>query len=230
MVVNEELGAVSGLEPQGSPLTAYRSPLADCAACPRLADFLVASRAKFPGYFCRPVPAYGDANPGLLIVGLAPGLHGANRTGRPFTGDYAGELLYRTLHEFGYASRPLSVSAADGLILSGCRISNAVKCVPPQNKPEPAEIRQCNAYLRAELMALPSTTAILALGLIAHQAVLMALDQKRAAFAFGHAAEHVLPDGRRLYDSYHCSRYNTQTRRLTPEMFRAVFARIREES
>jgi uracil-DNA glycosylase family 4 len=175
------------------------------------------------------VPAFGDASPRLLIVGLAPGLHGANRTGRPFTGDYAGELLYATLHEFGYASRPVSVSADDGLVLSGCRISNAVKCVPPANKPEPAEVRRCNAYLREELLALPGATAILALGLIAHQAVLMALGLKRSAYVFGHGAEHVLPDGRRLFDSYHCSRYNTQTRRLTPAMFRAVFARIREE-
>jgi uracil-DNA glycosylase family 4 len=198
----------------------------DCAACPRLADFLAQSRAKLPGYFCRPVPAFGDVAPHLLIVGLAPGLHGANRTGRPFTGDYAGALLYETLHAYGYATRPVSVSTDDGLELIGCRITNAVKCVPPENKPDTAEIKRCNAYLRAELAKLPSTTALLALGLVAHKAVLMALDLKQSAYAFGHAAEHRLPDDRRLIDSYHCSRYNTQTRRLTPEMFRAVFDQI----
>jgi uracil-DNA glycosylase len=198
----------------------------DCAACPRLADFLAQSREKLPGYFCRPVPAFGDAAPGLLIVGLAPGLHGANRTGRPFTGDYAGVLLYETLHAYGYATRPVSVSADDGLELIGCRITNAVKCVPPENKPETAEIKRCNAYLHAELAALPTSTSLLALGLVAHKAVLMALGLKQSAYAFGHAAEHRLPDGRRLVDSYHCSRYNTQTHRLTPQMFRAVFDQL----
>ena len=166
----------------------------------------------------------------MLIVGLAPGFHGANQTGRPFTGDYAGVLLYETLHAFGYASRPLSESASDGLILTGCRITNAVKCVPPENKPGTSEIRQCNAYLKTEIEALPAHTAILALGLIAHKAVLMALGLKQGAYAFAHNAAHVLPSGQRLYDSYHCSRYNTQTRRLTPEMFRAVFARIQQET
>ncbi len=202
---------------------------ADCAACPRLADFLAASRQTHPGYFCRPVPAFGDPRPSLLIVGLAPGLHGANRTGRPFTGDYAGELLYQTLHEFGYASRPVSVAADDGLELTGCRITNAVKCVPPANKPEPAEISRCNDFLKAELAALPADTRLLALGLIAHGAVLRALGLKARAYPFGHGAMHVLPDGRRLHDSYHCSRYNTQTRRLTPAMFKSVFTQIRQE-
>jgi len=204
--------------------------LANCTACPRLATFLAESRARYPGYFCRPVPAFGDDHPRLLIVGLAPGLHGANRSGRPFTGDYAGVLLYETLHAFGYASRPVSVAADDGLVLSGCRISNAVKCVPPENKPETGEIKRCNSYLKEELAALPATTALLALGLVAHKAVLMALGLKQSAYSFGHDAAHVLPDGRRFYDSYHCSRYNTQTRRLTPEMFRAVFQRIQEDS
>ncbi|MBI5330857.1 MAG: uracil-DNA glycosylase [Betaproteobacteria bacterium] len=203
--------------------------LADCTACPRLAAFLDQARTRFPGYFCRPVPAFGADAPGLLIVGLAPGLHGANRSGRPFTGDYAGVLLYETLHAFGYASRPVSESADDGLVLTGCRISNAVKCVPPENKPETAEIKRCNGYLKAELAALPEGTALLALGLIAHKAVLMALGRKQGEHPFGHGAVH--PLGRHtLYDSYHCSRYNTQTRRLTPEMFRAVFARIRDRS
>jgi len=198
----------------------------DCRACPRLAAFLDAGRAKHPDYYCRPVPPFGDASPRLLIVGLAPGFHGANKTGRPFTGDHAGILLYATLHEFGYASRPVSQASDDGLQLIGCRITNAVKCVPPENKPETGEIVRCNDYLRQELAALPPGAAILALGQIAHAAVLRAFGLKTGAFAFGHAARHMLPDGPVLYDSYHCSRYNTQTRRLTPEMFRAVFARI----
>jgi uracil-DNA glycosylase family 4 len=198
----------------------------DCRACPRLAKFLEAGRLKYPSYYCKPVPAFGDDQPALLIVGLAPGFHGANQTGRPFTGDHAGILLYETLHAFGYASRPVSVAADDGLQLTGCRITNAVKCVPPENKPETGEIKRCNAYLQQELAALPAGTAILALGLIAHKAVLMALGLKASSHVFAHAASHSLPGGLLLYDSYHCSRYNTQTRRLTPEMFRAVFARI----
>ena len=206
-------------------------PSPTCTACPRLAEFLAASRVRYPGYFCRPVPAFGDESPRLLIVGLAPGLHGANRSGRPFTGDHAGILLYETLHAFGYASRPISVAADDGLTLTGCRISNAVKCVPPENKPETNEIKRCNAYLKQEIAALPAGCAILALGQIAHKAVLMALGQKQGDFPFAHGAVHrlpALPEGgtRYLYDSYHCSRYNTQTRRLTPEMFRAVFRQI----
>ncbi len=203
--------------------------LADCRACPRLAGFLDEVRTRHLDYHARPVAPFGDAAPRLLIVGLAPGLHGANRTGRPFTGDHAGILLYQTLHEFGWASRPHSVSLDDGLELPGCRITNAVKCLPPANKPEPVEIRQCNGHLRAELDGLTSTTAVLALGRIAHQAVLMALGLKPAQHPFAHGAVHILPDGRRLYDSFHCSRYNTQTRRLTADMFRAVFARIRSD-
>jgi uracil-DNA glycosylase family 4 len=204
--------------------------LPHCTACPRLAAYLAESRKRYPGYFCKPVPAFGDEQPRLLIVGLAPGLHGANRSGRPFTGDHAGILLYETLHAFGYGSRPTSVAVNDGLVLSGCRISNAVKCVPPENKPEPAEIKRCNEYLRAELAALPATTALLALGQIAHKAVLMALGLKQSAYPFAHGAAHALPNALKLYDSYHCSRYNTNTRRLTPEMFRAVFQRIQEDS
>ena len=198
----------------------------DCTACPRLAGFLETGRASHPGYFCKPVPPFGAERPQLLIVGLAPGFHGANKTGRPFTGDHAGILLYETLHAFGYASRPASVSADDGLKLLGCRITNAVKCVPPENKPETAEIKRCNAYLKAELADLPTGTAILALGQIAHKAVLMAQGLKEKAYPFAHAARHELPGGLRLHDSYHCSRYNTQTRRLTPEMFHAVFRQI----
>lgn len=200
----------------------------NCRLCPRLASFLDDVKTKEPGYFARPVPPFGDADPKLLIVGLAPGMHGANRTGRPFTGDYAGILLYETLFKFGYASKPVSVSADDGLVLTGCRITNAVKCLPPENKPEGSEITQCNRYLAAELASLPDLT-VLALGNVAHAAVLKALKLKAAAFEFAHAARHDLPDGRVLYDSYHCSRYNTQTRRLTEAMFHEVFALIESE-
>ena len=198
----------------------------DCRACPRLAVFLDEVRITHPAYHARPVAPFGDATPRLLIVGLAPGMHGANRTGRPFTGDFAGVLLYQTLHKFGYASRAESVSADDGLQLTGCRITNAVKCLPPANKPEPAEIRECNRYLAHELHSLPSHTALLALGLIAHQSVLRAFDLKLKDYPFAHDGHYVLPSGQRLYSSYHCSRYNTQTRRLTVDMFEAVFGRI----
>jgi uracil-DNA glycosylase family 4 len=200
--------------------------LTDCRDCPRLAAFLDEVKAGNPGYYCKPVLPFGAANPRLLIVGLAPGMHGANRSGRPFTGDHAGILLYETLHRFGLSSRPVSASADDGLELIGCRITNAVKCLPPANKPETAEIKQCNHHLKAELAALEPGTVVLALGNVAHAAVLMALGLKAKAHAFGHGAVHDLPGGLRLYNSYHCSRYNTQTRRLTPEMFQAVFARI----
>ena len=197
-----------------------------CRDCPRLAGFLDQVRRDYPDYHARPVAPFGDAKPRLLIVGLAPGMHGANRSGRPFTGDYAGILLYATLHKFGLASAAQSVSADDGLQLRGCRITNAVKCLPPQNKPEPAEVRQCNGYLQSELAAMGKGSTILALGTVAHQAVLMALDVRKALFPFRHGARHALPNGFALYDSYHCSRYNTNTRRLTPAMFEAVFADI----
>jgi uracil-DNA glycosylase family 4 len=199
-----------------------------CRRCPRLAAFLDEGRARHPEYRCAPVAPFGDAHPQLLIVGLAPGFHGANATGRPFTGDHAGVLLYETLYAFGWASAPVSVSCEDGLALRGCRITNAVKCVPPANKPTPGEIATCNEFLRAELDALDPGTVVLALGAIAHAAVLRARGLRAAAYRFGHAAEHRLPDGRRVIDSYHCSRYNTQTRRLTPEMFRAVVGRASE--
>jgi uracil-DNA glycosylase family 4 len=206
------------------------TPLAEfdphCRACPRLANFLDAVKRDHPDYHARPVAPFGDAAPWLLIVGLAPGLHGANRTGRPFTGDHAGILLFETLHAFGLASQATSVSADDDLQLIGCRITNAVKCLPPANKPEGAEIRQCNHFIASEIAALPANLALLALGKIAHEAVLRARELKSAAYPFAHGAVHVLPGGQRLYDSYHCSRYNTQTRRLTPDMFRAVFAQI----
>lgn len=197
-----------------------------CRRCPRLAAFLCGIRDDHPDYHAAPVAPFGDAAARLLIVGLAPGLHGANRTGRPFTGDYAGILLYRTLHRFGLASQPRSIGPSDGLTLNGCRITNAVKCVPPQNKPEPAEVRACNPYLAGELAELPADGAILALGAIAHRAVLLATGQRASAYPFAHGAVHRLPDGRVLFDSYHCSRYNTQTNRLTDAMFEAVFASI----
>ncbi|MGA7179766.1 MAG: uracil-DNA glycosylase [Thiobacillaceae bacterium] len=200
--------------------------LTDCRNCPRLAHFLDQVKAENPGYYCKPVPPFGDKDPKLLIVGLAPGMHGANRTGRPFTGDHAGILLFQTLHEFGFGNKPESVSADDDLILTGCRITNAVKCLPPNNKPESAEIRRCNTYLKAELQGLADGTAILALGSVAHAAVLMALGLKPKSHPFGHGHRHDLHRGLMLYDSYHCSRYNTQTKRLTAEMFRAIFVHI----
>jgi uracil-DNA glycosylase len=195
-----------------------------CTRCPRLASFLKQTRHEHPDYWARPVPSFGDERAELLIVGLAPGMHGANRTGRPFTGDHAGILLYETLHAAGLATAPVSQSAQDALQLKRARIVNAVKCLPPENKPLPDEIRRCNAYLAAELSQLTRARVFLALGRIAHDAVLMALGLKRAAFSFGHGAVHALDETRRLVDSYHCSRYNTSTRRLTPEMFRAVVA------
>ena len=200
-------------------------PDRDCPLCKRLVDFRLAARAKFPDWHNAPVPPFGPDEARLLIVGLAPGLQGANRTGRPFTGDYAGILLYESLHALGLSTAPTSVDRNDGLKLRGVRITNAVKCLPPENKPLPKEIQTCNQYLAAELDTLKSGRTVLALGLVAHEAVLMACGLKRSAAKFAHAAEHPLPDGRQLIDSYHCSRYNTQTRRLTTEMFLAVLKR-----
>jgi uracil-DNA glycosylase family 4 len=197
----------------------------DCTLCPRLAHFLAKVAYENPEYHCKPVGPFGDPAPQLLIVGLAPGMHGANRTGRPFTGDYAGILLYESLHALGLATAPTSVDRFDGLRLVGARITNAVKCLPPENKPLPVEIKTCNRYLAAELEELASVRAVLALGLVAHEAVLLASGLKRGAAKFAHGAEHALPGERRLVDSYHCSRYNTQTRRLTADMFRQVLAR-----
>jgi uracil-DNA glycosylase family 4 len=197
-----------------------------CRACPRLAAYLKEVRTEYPAYHANPVPAFGDDEPRMLIVGLAPGLHGANRTGRPFTGDYAGILLYDTLYRYGYANQPTGTARDDGLELRGCRITNAVKCLPPQNKPQPDEVRRCNSHLKQELACLPPAAAILALGAIAHQAVLIAFGLRRADYAFAHGATHALAEGRMLFDSYHCSRYNTQTRRLTDQMFHDVFEAI----
>jgi uracil-DNA glycosylase family 4 len=196
-----------------------------CVRCPRLAQFLSETRARYPDYWAKPVPSFGAADPKILIVGLAPGMHGANRTGRPFTGDHAGILLYATLHEFGLADAALAKSRDDGLQLRHARIANALKCVPPGNKPTPGEIRCCNAYLASELAGLVKVGVYLALGRVAHEALLMAKGLKRAHFPFGHAREHALPGDTVLIDSYHCSRYNTSTRRLTPEMFRQVVRR-----
>jgi uracil-DNA glycosylase family 4 len=213
----------------------------ECRQCDRLAGFLDEVKTRYPDYHARPVPAFGDVSPKLLIIGLAPGMHGANRTGRPFTGDFAGILLYRTLYKFGFASHEGSASPEDNLQLMQCRITNAVKCLPPENKPEPREIRQCNGYLAAEIADFMNGggTALLALGTIAHQAGLMALGLKHKDYSFGHGAVHALPagsasgglkpNGLTLYDSYHCSRYNTQTRRLTTAMFEQVFAKIRTD-
>ncbi len=199
----------------------------DCVACPRLADFLAEVREKHPDYHGRPVAPFGDSEARLLVVGLAPGYHGANASGRPFTGDYAGILLYETLYEYGLSTAPESVSADDGLQLLDCRITNAVKCLPPQNKPIGAEINTCNALLRAELEGLAEESVIVALGSIAHNAVIKALGLRQKDYKFGHAHEHALPRAT-LIDSYHCSRYNTQTKRLTGKMFKQVFARARQ--
>lgn len=200
----------------------------DCRRCPRLAAWLDDVRARHPDYHARPVPSFGGPAARLLVVGLAPGLHGANRTGRAFTGDHAGQLLYRTLHEHGFASRPHSESAQDGLRLIDCRITNAVRCLPPGNKPTTAEVRECNGFLAWELASLPPGGAVLALGAVAHGAVLRVLGLRPAAARFAHGARHALPRGRLLVDSYHCSRYNTQTRRLTPAMFAQAVAGVRE--
>jgi len=201
----------------------------NCRQCSRLAGFLDEVKLKNPSYFCKPVPPFGDASARLLIVGLAPGMHGANRTGRPFTGDHAGVLLYETLHKFGFATQPNSISADDALRLINCRISNSVKCLPPENKPLPVEIATCNQYLAEELRLLPENSVILVLGNVAHLAVIKAFGFKIKDYKFAHAARHSLPNGLILYDSYHCSRYNTQTRRLTGAMFHEVFAEIQHE-
>lgn len=198
-----------------------------CRACERLAGFLAEVKAQHPDYHSAPVAPFGAADARLIIVGLAPGMHGANRTGRPFTGDYAGILLYETLHKFGFASAPVSQSADDALQLIDCRITNSVKCLPPENKPITAEIARCNRFLAHELGAIEHDHAIVALGAIAHAAVLRALQLKARDWPFAHAAEHRLSSRVTLFDSYHCSRYNTQTRRLTTAMFEAVFARVR---
>ncbi len=198
-----------------------------CRACPRLAVFLDEVGEKYPDYYCKPVPPFGDEGARFLIVGLAPGMHGANRTGRPFTGDHAGILLYLMLHQFGFSSREESLAADDDLLLTNCRITNAVKCLPPDNKPVGAEINNCNSFLANELQGLPESSLVLALGGIAHRAIVKAFAMRQADYKFAHAAVHDLGPIR-LLDSYHCSRYNTNTRRLTTEMFETIFAQARE--
>ena len=202
----------------------------DCRRCSRLADFLNSVRSIHPDYHALPVDSFGEPGSRFLIVGLAPGMHGANRTGRPFTGDFAGNLLYGSLYKFGFATSadPLNGQGdANPLLkLQNCRITNAVRCLPPQNKPEPGEVKTCNGYVAEELAILPKGSAVLALGTVAHQAVLVALQLRKSEFAFGHGARHDLPGELTLFDSYHCSRYNTQTKRLTTAMFEAVIGDI----
>lgn len=198
-----------------------------CTACSRLARHLVGVRREYPQYFARPVPPFGPTTARLLIVGLAPGMHGANRSGRPFTGDHAGILLYETLHKHGFASQAVSVAAHDGLRLNDCRITNAVKCLPPANKPTSSEVAQCNKFLANELAQLKPGGVVVTLGVIAHRAVLQALCLRQSKYLFHHGARYRLPNGLIMLDSYHCSRYNTQTRRLTPEMFNSVIRRAR---
>src|SRR5687767_13059269 len=204
-------------------------PGRDCPRCPRLVAFRREWRAKEPDWFNAPVPSFGTPEARLLVVGLAPGLRGANRTGRPFTGDYAGELLYGTLCEFDFARGHYGADPGDGLVLADCLITNAVRCVPPENKPTPAEIATCRGFLDARITALPRLAVILALGRIAHESTLAALAVRRAEFPFVHGARHQVRPGLALYDSFHCSRLNTSTGRLTPAMFRAVLAAIRDE-
>lgn len=210
---------------------AFHDPAA-CVACPRLADHLATIRVRDPNWHALPVPAFGDLSARLLVVGLAPGEKGANRTGRPFTGDVAGELLYPALHRFGFASQPAPLGA-DGwanpaMALEDCRITNAVRCLPPANKPTTAEMRQCNGHLTAELAAMPHLRAIVVLGAIAHQSLLWTQQLKVKDYPFGHNVRHQLPNGLALFASYHCSGYNWRTGRLTQESFEAVFAGVRE--
>jgi uracil-DNA glycosylase family 4 len=214
-------------KPLSRPLE--NEPGRDCPLCPRLAAFRATNRAeKPPQWFNAPVPSFGDGNGRLAIIGLAPGLQGANRTGRPFTGDYAGDLLYATLIEYGFARGVYQARPDDGMTLVDCRIVNAVRCVPPQNKPLPAEIANCRPFLLAAIDEMPRLTAIVALGRIAHETTVKALGLRAVSAPFAHGAVHEA--GRfRLYDSYHCSRYNTNTGVLTPEMFRNVFARVRAD-
>ncbi len=212
----------------GTPAPVHAEPDRDCSFCPRLAAFREANRVREATWFNAPVPSFGDPNGRLLIVGLAPGLQGANRTGRPFTGDFAGDLLYATLIEYGFARGVYQARPYDGLALIDCRISNAVRCVPPQNKPLPVEIANCRPFLAATLTTMPRLKAIVALGRIAHESIAKALTLRAAAVPFTHGAIHQAGEIR-LYDSYHCSRYNTNTGVLTPEMFRNVFAKVRRE-
>jgi uracil-DNA glycosylase len=212
-----------------SPASALPSvPDRNCPLCPRLVAFRDAARAREPQWFNAPVPPFGDPDGRLLIVGLAPGMQGANRTGRPFTGDFAGDLLYATLLEYGFARGVYQARPDDGLTLVDCRIGNAVHCVPPQNKPLPVEINTCRQFLTATIATMPGLRALVALGRVAHESTLKALGLRSSAAPFAHGAIHQA-GSLKLYDSYHCSRYNTNTRVLTPEMFRSVFAKVRAD-
>ena len=202
---------------------------ASCKDCKRLSSFLAQVKNKNPDYFCKPVPPFGQKNSLFLIVGLAPGMHGANKTGRPFTGDHAGILLYKTLYKFGFSNLETSQSVGDNLILKNCSITNAVKCLPPDNKPNQEEINNCNKFLRSEINQLRQGSILLALGLIAHNAIITALNLTKKEYKFFHGKRHNLSDNLVLYDSYHCSRYNTQTKRLTEKMFEEVFLLIKTE-
>jgi uracil-DNA glycosylase len=210
------------------PVPAAPEPGRDCPLCPRLAEFRAEARAKHPDWHNAPVASFGDAKAQLLIVGLAPGMQGANRTGRPFTGDYAGDLLYATLLEYGFAKGVYQARPDDGLKLVDCRISNGVRCVPPQNKPLPAEINTCRPFLANTIATMPKLRAIVLLGRIAHDTTLKALGIRAVTAPFGHGSVHKA-ERFKLYDSYHCSRYNTNTGVLTPKMFRSVFAAVRKE-
>ena len=201
-------------------------PSPDCRLCERLVEFRTANVRDHPGWFNAPVPSFGDPGARLLVVGLAPGLQGANKTGRPFTGDYAGDLLYATLAKFGLSKGVYAANANDGLSLHDCMITNAVRCVPPQNKPVGAEMGNCRPFLTERIRQLPNLVSILALGRIAHDNTLASFGYKKSAYAFAHGAEHELENGLTLHDSYHCSRYNTNTGRLTTEMFESVFEQI----
>ncbi|UIJ45141.1 uracil-DNA glycosylase [Sphingomonas cannabina] len=209
------------------PIPATEPPR-DCPRCPRLVALREALRVEHPGWWNAPVPAFGDPESWLGIIGLAPGKHGANRTGRPFTGDYAGELLFGTLAKFGLAAGRYEGRPDDGLRLTGAVILNSVKCLPPENKPTPEETRTCRTFLDGQVAALPRLRVFVALGQIAHQSAVKVLGGKLPKARFAHLAEHRMPDGRILIDSYHCSRYNQNTGRLTAEMFEAVFARAVE--
>ncbi len=211
----------------GRPDAPPDEPRRDCPLCPRLAAFRAEWRAREPDWHNAPVPSFGPLDAPLLIVGLAPGLRGANRTGRPFTGDWAGDLLYDTLVRYGFARGTYDRRPDDGLVLAGCRITNAVRCVPPENRPTTAENRACLPFLTAEIAAMPQLQIVLALGGLAHGMALAALGLRKSAFAFRHGAIHAVSGRLLLADSYHCSRYNTNTGRLTQEMFRAVFAELR---
>ena len=210
------------------PIADAAAPPADCPLCPRLAAFRHEMRAAHPDWFNAPVPVFGDPDAWLAIVGLAPGMQGANRTGRPFTGDFAGVLLYETLLKYGFATGTYQADPADDLRLQGTAIVNAVRCLPPQNKPTPEEIRTCRTFLEGQAAVLPNVRVFVALGQIAHQSAVKMLGGRLPKAKFGHLAEHEMPDGRILLDSYHCSRYNQNTGRLTTEMFKAVFARALE--